>query len=211
MKESNDCDAHDNPRRLQGNNVVHESILPRIAAGDRTAVSECLDRYGGLVWSLARRMLSSSEDAEDAVQDIFVELWQKAERFTAERGSEATFIVTIARRRLIDRQRQWMRRRGREAVNDAKPDVDALPGPEQKSFAEISEEAAVAKECLKGLRQDERQVLELSIYHGCSQSAIAQHTGLPLGTVKTHARRGMQKLRTCVGESTHAVAKRTAT
>ena len=167
-----------------------EPILKRIANGDSAAVAECLDQYGGLVWSLARRMLGSAEDAEDVVQEIFVELWQKADRFEPQRGAEATFIVMVARRRIIDRQR----RAGRALVAAALPEDGQADAP-QPCFAEIYEEAAVAKACLAELKPDERRVLELSIYHGLPQATIADNTGLPLGTVKTHARRGLIRLR----------------
>ena len=76
-------------------------ILNRIAAGDPDAVQECLDQFGGLVWSLARRLTSSESDAEDAVQEIFVEIWRKAERYDPSIASESTFIAMLARRRLI--------------------------------------------------------------------------------------------------------------
>ncbi|HTK36951.1 MAG TPA: sigma-70 family RNA polymerase sigma factor, partial [Pyrinomonadaceae bacterium] len=82
-----------------------QAILQRIAAGDRTAVQDCLDTYGGLVWSIARKMLRSNEDTEDAVQEIFVDIWKNAERYDDAQSSETTFIAMIARRRLIDRIR----------------------------------------------------------------------------------------------------------
>ena len=78
------------------------SVLPSVAAGDRSAMESCLQRYEGLVWSLARRMLGESSEAEDAVQEIFIELWRSAGRFDPDEGSEATFVATIARRRLVD-------------------------------------------------------------------------------------------------------------
>ena len=87
-----------------------ESTLQRIAAGDGASVQECLDRYGGLVWSIARRLAPTAQDAEDAVQEIFLDVWRNAGRFDPEIGSEATFIATIARRRLLDQRRRASRR-----------------------------------------------------------------------------------------------------
>ena len=170
------------------------SILARIAGGDRSAVADCLDRYGALVWSLAKQKLPTLADAEDAVQDIFVELWQKADRFDSRLSSEATFIVMVARRRLIDRQR----RRARKPLH-ASLENEQLNVPDRLravgTYAEIDEEAARAKECLQELKTDERRVIEMAVYHGLSQSTISEKTGIPLGTVKTHARRGLLKLR----------------
>src|SRR5829696_165972 len=76
---------------------VPEPLLHRIAAGDSAAVEEFLDRYGGLVWSLARRFTSNRQESEDAVQDVFIELWRKAPRYDASLSSEATFVAMIAR------------------------------------------------------------------------------------------------------------------
>ena len=89
-----------------GISAVPQTILQRIAGGEAVAVNECLETYGGLVWSLARRFCPKHEDAEDAVQDTFVDIWRNAERFDPEIASEATYITMIARRRLIDRYRR---------------------------------------------------------------------------------------------------------
>ena len=146
------------------------------------------------MWSLAKRKLSTHTDAEDAVQDIFVELWQKADRFDPKLSSEATFIVMVARRRLIDRQRRQARAPEQASLDtDGVNLTDELDGA--PTFAEVNDEAAKARACLGQLKDDERRVIEMSIYHGMSQSNIAHKTGLPLGTVKTHARRGLVKLR----------------
>ena len=83
-----------------------DCVLPRIAAGDPAAVADCIARYGGLVWSLARRFLGNMTDAEDAVQDVFIELWKNAARYDPGLASEPTYITMIARRRLIDRKRR---------------------------------------------------------------------------------------------------------
>ena len=82
------------------------SVLQRIASGDPAAVGECIDQYGPLVWSLARRLSRTASDAEDATQEIFLDIWRSAGRFDASQGSDKVFIAMIARRRLIDRLRK---------------------------------------------------------------------------------------------------------
>ncbi len=82
-----------------------DTLLQRIAGGDRSAVAACIDTYSGLVWSLARRFLQNEADAEETVQEIFLELWEKAARFDPGVAGEVTFVSMIARRRLIDRRR----------------------------------------------------------------------------------------------------------
>src|SRR5271166_2344489 len=91
------------------------TFLERIAAGDPLAVDGCLEKYRGLVWSIARRFPGNHADTEDAVQEVFVELWRHAGRFDAAVAAESTFVATVARRRLIDRHRR--RARQPEAVS----------------------------------------------------------------------------------------------
>ena len=171
------------------------TLLQRVADADAAAVDECLGKYGGLVWSLARRMCPRHEDAEDAVQEIFVEIWRNAGKFDPEVASEATYITMIARRRLIDRYRRHRRDLDTTPLEEEAVGSDA----EHEKWTEISEEAARAREHMQQLRPEERQVLELSINHGMSQSQIAETTNLPLGTVKTHTRRGLIRLRELLG------------
>jgi RNA polymerase sigma factor (sigma-70 family) len=170
-------------------------LLPRIASGDSDAIDECIERYGGLVWSLARRLSPSVADAEDAVQEIFLDLWKNAERFREEVAGESTFVAMLARRRLIDRLRKSRRELESQPIDEMALQHAA---PTQALPAELAEEGARATACLEQLRSDERKVLELSIYHGLPQSRIAEQTGLPLGTVKTLARRGLSQLRDCM-------------
>jgi RNA polymerase sigma-70 factor (ECF subfamily) len=169
--------------------------LPRIASGDANAIDECIERYGGLVWSLARRLSASLTDAEDAVQEIFVDIWENADRFREELAGEVTFVAMIARRRLIDRLRKSRRELEAQPLDQVALEYAA---PIQTSPVELAEEGSRATKCLEGLRSDERKVLELSIYHGLPQSQIAEQIGLALGTVKTHARRGLAQLRDCM-------------
>ncbi len=171
------------------------TLLPRIAKGDTGAIDECVERYGGLVWSLARRLSPTVADAEDAVQEIFVDLWKNADRFREEVAGESTFVAMLARRRLIDRLRKSRRELESQPIDELALEY---AGPPQKLPAELAEEGSRATACLEGLRSDERRVLELSIYHGLPQTQIAEQTGLPLGTVKTHARRGLSQLRDCM-------------
>ena len=174
---------------------VSQAILKRIADGDHDAVQDCLKAYGGLVWSLARRMLRNTEEAEDAVQEIFVEIWKNAGRFDEAQASETTFVAMIARRRLIDRIRFSNRRISPDSLEDILIDPTGSPGNEMQVLIEGRE----AFRALEQLRPEQRQVLQLSIIHGLSHQEIADATGMPLGTVKTHARRGILQIREILG------------
>lgn len=186
-------------------------LLPRIASGDQTAVPECLARYGGLVWTLARRRLGNAEDAEDAVQDVFIDLWRYADRFDPGIAEEITFVAMIARRRLVDR----LRSRSRQPVTTPL-DAAAFAGAATAGDGdvgrrlELGEEARIAGEQFRGLKPEEQTVLKLAIYDSLSHAAIADRTGLPLGTVKSHIRRGLDSLRRALAARRSAVATRMA-
>jgi RNA polymerase sigma factor (sigma-70 family) len=174
---------------------VAEAILKRVAAGDPAAVQECLKTYGGLVWSLARRMLRNSDEAEDAVQEVFVDVWRNADRFDESKASETTFIAMIARRRLIDKIRYSKRRLSPDSLDD----VLLEPFTRADKTLETCVEAEQAAEAMRNLRPEQQQVLRLSIVQGMSHQEIAEATGMPLGTVKTHARRGLLQVRELMG------------
>jgi RNA polymerase sigma-70 factor (ECF subfamily) len=172
---------------------VAQAILNRIASGDKSAVEACLDTYGGLVWSLARRMCPN--DAEDAVQEIFIDIWKNAARFDAALASETTFVAMIARRRLIDR----IRKVTRQPNIDSFEDILVEPSESSDRKIQIGVEARQAAEALKELRSEQRQILHLSIIQGFSHQEIADALEMPLGTVKTHARRGLLRVREILG------------
>ncbi|MEM1167017.1 MAG: sigma-70 family RNA polymerase sigma factor [Planctomycetota bacterium] len=165
-----------------------------MAAGDAKASDLLVKRYGGLVWSLARKLSPTDAEAEDAVQDIYLSLWQSAARFDEQVASEPTFVAMIARRRLIDRQR----RRSRRPEYAVEPEQLALNRSDDDEVAlppVTGEASRAAAEAFKLLSENQQKVLRLSIYEGLSHEKIARATKMPLGTVKTHARRGLIKLR----------------
>jgi RNA polymerase sigma-70 factor (ECF subfamily) len=186
-----------------GNNRtrLERSILERIAAGDQSAVQECMDQYGALVWSLARRWTRSAADAEDATQEIFLDIWKSAGRYAPGQGSEVVFITTIARRRLID----GLRAAGRRPQTETFDEDSRVAWNEQAPDAgELAVDVATARRALDMLEPSQRDMLLLGIVGSLSHSEIATLTGKPLGTVKTQMRRGLQKVRAMLddGEET---------
>lgn len=170
---------------------LSEDLLPRVAAGDADAIQACIDRYGALIWSLARRHSPTSVDAEDGVQEIYIDLWKSADRFDGRKASETTFVAMIARRRLIDRHRHRQRRPTSDALD---PALEMVSDPQQRQI-EASADASLAARALATLAPQEKRVILLSTYQGMSHGQIADHTGIPLGTVKTYIRRGLQRVR----------------
>lgn len=174
--------------------LVGLTLLERVAAGDQAAVPALLDTYGSLVWSIARKQVGV-QAAEDVVQETFVQVWKNAERYDPEQASEATFIATIARRRAIDHQRRAGSRREVEETEEETPTNDKA-----LAAVDLSDEARVAAEAIARLRPEQQQVLQLAIVQGLTHTQIAEATKMPLGTVKSHARRGLEKVRTLIEE-----------
>jgi RNA polymerase sigma factor (sigma-70 family) len=167
-------------------------VLRRIADGDSSAVRECIERYGALVWSLSRRLSRTAADAEDATQEIFLHIWRSAHRFDESKGSEKVFIAMIARRRLIDRLRKTAAEPAVEYSGDL---FESIAGADPGTACETASEAEQAAHALAELKPEERQVLELGLLQGLTQSEISHRMALPLGTVKSHMRRGLIRVR----------------
>ena len=181
----------------RGNIRVIPSILQQVAANDQSAMDECLNRYGGLVWALVKRRCPLQADAEDVVQEVFMDIWKNAHRYDPSIAEEPTFIAMITRRRLIDRSRRQQRLVDTAPLTEVpEPASDDLPN------VEVNDKAARIREIMQQLSDDERRVIELAIDRGMSQSQIAEHIKMSLGTVKSHARRGMLRLRSLVGVAT---------
>lgn len=172
-----------------------QSLLQRVARGDAQAVQQCLDEHGPLVWALARRLCPSNADAEDVVQEIFITLWKSADQYDPALGTESTWVTTVARRKLIDLRRRVARRGPTSEVSE---DL-ASEARDQSELAAESDDAARAKQALAELKPEQRRVLELAIVHGLTYEQVAAKLALPLGTVKTHARRGLMRVRELLG------------
>lgn len=174
---------------------MYELLLRRVAAGEQAAVAQVVRQFGGLVWSLARRLSPTSADAEDAVQEIFLDVWKSAARFDPAHGSEKVFITMIARRRLIDRLRRFRTEPERADAEE----LDVLAFPETSHPGERSVDAERAAVAVGTLKPDQQRVIALAVLNGLTHSEIAAETGLPLGTVKTQMRRGLIELRARLG------------
>ena len=172
-------------------------LLDQIAKRDQGAFAELYDRYAPIVFTLVSRIVKSSADAEDLLQDIFLQIWGKSGTYVREKGSVYTWIVTISRNKAIDRMRggDQARRGGTlddhllQAVGDEGYKASPL-------FATISSEyEGFMRDGLTALSPEQRRIIEMSYYEGYTQVEISERLNVPLGTVKTRMRQGIIKLR----------------
>jgi RNA polymerase sigma-70 factor (ECF subfamily) len=168
-------------------------LLSAMSQGQIKALDILYDRYSRLVYSIAYRILNSSEEAEDITQDVFLTLWRR-NSYDPARGSLSSFLTTLTRSRAIDRLRSKNARlRVVQRLQGIVRSDSGSPSPLEQ--ASIGERSQVIRTALSQLSESERQVLEIAYYEGLSQSEIAERLDIPLGTVKSRSRQGLLKLR----------------
>ncbi len=182
-----DTEPSEDPRRL----------LRQVAGGDRDAFGRFYDRYAPLVFTFAVRLLRVRAEAEDLLQEVFLQAWHQADRYREERGSPEAWLVTITRSRGIDKLRSTRRRD--EKILPAEESAGRQVGGMVESGAAQSDAKLAVTGALGGLPEAQRRVLELAYFDGLTQSEIAARLGEPLGTVKTRMRGGLERLRGIFG------------
>ena len=176
------------------------SLIEKIMCQDELALSSLYTRLSGAVFSLALRVTRNSASAEEVLQDVFWQVWRQAPRFDSSRGSVAAWVLTIARSRALDAARSHMRTpqshtQTSEELDDCIASPDA--GPQDLLFA--AQQGSRLQTALETLDPLRRQLVSLSFYRGLTQQEIADQTGLPLGSVKSHLRRSLLTLRDALG------------
>lgn len=171
------------------------SLLYRIAHGDAAALGEFYDHHAGAVLGLLTRILRDRTEAEDVLQEVFVRVWERAHSYDAALGSPGAWLARVARNRAIDRLRSRASRP--EFADCTCPDVEtrAAGGTTPETSAFVSEQQQAVVQALATLSPEQRHLIEHAYYLGYSQSELAAHFRLPLGTVKTRIRTGMLALR----------------
>ncbi|MCP4201961.1 MAG: sigma-70 family RNA polymerase sigma factor [bacterium] len=171
-----------------------EELVERIADGDSESLSELYDRFSGMLLGLATKILGNPSDAEEVLQEVFVQVWKQASRYQRSRSSVSTWLVLIARSRSIDRlrSRNVKLRTAREAQRE-NPRIHA--SPEGLGNVLMEERHNRLARALAELPEEQREVLEMAYYRGMTQREVSEVTGTPLGTVKTRTLLAMKKLR----------------
>jgi RNA polymerase sigma-70 factor (ECF subfamily) len=175
-------------------------LLKAIAGGDDAALGQLYDRYRLILFGLLMRILNNREEAEDVLQEVFLQVWRRAKDFDENRGRPFTWLVTLARSRGIDRLRS-LASRERVAVAEANERTEEVS--DAASDAIKSERLGVVNSALADLPEDQKRPLMLAYFDGLTQSEIATKLNVPLGTVKTRMRSGMMKLREAFGKSSY--------
>ena len=171
-----------------------EGLIRRIENGDESALGVLYDRYGGLVYSVAKHILGESGAAEEVLQDIFHQLWRTASNFDSARGSLSSWLLVMARNRSIDRVRRRTPFKEEEVAESLHG-----PGLDLESAAAQNEMAVRVRAALRALPEAQRLAMELAYFEGLTQSEIAKRTGDPLGTVKTRLRTALASLKAVFG------------
>jgi RNA polymerase sigma-70 factor (ECF subfamily) len=171
-------------------------LLRQIGQGDRRSFEQLYERFSGVLFSIAYRMLNSQEAAEDVLQDVFVQIWKKAPMFDPNRGRPMTWAVTLTRNKAIDLMRSAQRRSGLHETVQRETETFSRSKDHSLFDAVASDEMwKMVRDAIAKLSKEQRQAIELAFFASMTQTEIAEHLNQPLGTVKARIRRGMLALR----------------
>jgi RNA polymerase sigma-70 factor (ECF subfamily) len=180
---------------LQPVEELQTLLLRRIAARDREALSQFYDQTARPLFAIAWQMLGNAEEAEEVIQDVFVQIWSKAEKFDESRGQAFHWALSITRNRCIDQLRA-RQRRSRVMVHPTdEHDLENTPDPASGEGVLPEQELVMIRSSVANLPDDQRQAIEMAFFSGMTHLEIAAALQEPLGTIKARIRRGMLKLR----------------
>ena len=176
--------------------VGDEALMASIQERDPEALASLYDRYSGILKSLIMGVIHNDAEADDLLQEIFMEIWNQAAHYSAQKGKPLGWIVTLTRRRSIDRLRkkQAYARAEERLQNETEQQPEAWVHNSTEDDIEISDTRRVIMGILKNLPPAQREAIDLAFYHGMSQREIAAKTGIPLGTIKTRLELGLKKI-----------------
>jgi RNA polymerase sigma-70 factor, ECF subfamily len=171
-------------------------LMEGIQRGEADALSELYDRYNGIVKALVLRVIHNEAEADDLLQEIFMEIWNQAKNFSARKGKPLGWMVTLARRRAIDglRKKQAYSRAEERLQTETEQQPEAwVQNPTENDITRGDTRELISK-VIQSLPLPQQQAIELAFFHGMSQREIAAKTNTPLGTVKTRLELGLKKI-----------------
>jgi len=172
------------------------ALLKRTGEGDRHSFEQLYDRYSGILFSTAYRILNDQSGAEDVLQDVFIQIWEKAPLYDRSRGKPLTWAVTMTRNKAIDRLRSVNRRSRLQGEMERQVSIfDDFSDRSSLDEVESAENSQLIRQGVRQLSKEQRQAIELAFFSGMSQSEIAEAIGEPIGTIKARIRRGMMRLK----------------
>lgn len=172
-----------------------EALLHRIARGDRGAMEELYDQYSALLFSIAMKVLGDIGEAEEVLQEVFVQVWQKPDRFNHQLGSATSWLACVTRNRAIDRIRSRQNRQRLSETLHAEDSPGLAIFTDDANPALDPEAAAAVRRALNDLPPEQSQAIQMTFFGGLTHQETAAALGEPLGTIKARIRRGMLKLR----------------
>jgi RNA polymerase sigma-70 factor (ECF subfamily) len=176
-------------------------LLRRIAQRERSAFEDLYSRYVNILYASALKFVKEDADAQDVVQDVFIQIWDKAKLYDPAKGKPLTWALTLTRNRAIDRIRAIQRRTRLRDEFEQETFVDESAGVrEALSGVDASEKGQILRKAVSQLSPQQKKVIELAYFGGLTQTEIAEKLGEPLGTVKARARRGLLKLKELLGD-----------
>ena len=172
------------------------NLMLGIQSGDADALSQLYDRYNGIMRALILRIIHNETEADDLLQEVFMEIWNQAKNFSAEKGKPLGWMVTLTRRRAIDALRKKQAYARAEERLQAEPERQPLAWVENATEKDIEagDTRVLMAKVINSLPEAQQQVIELAFFRGMSQREIAFHTNIPLGTVKTRLELGLKKI-----------------
>ncbi len=181
---------------LEAGEPTDLELMRGIQEEDPEALSKLYDRYNGIIKALILRVVHNEAEADDLLQEIFMELWNQAKNFSAQKGKPLGWMVTLARRRAIDglRKKQAYMRAGERFQNETEQQPDAWVHNATEKEINLSDTRVLIRKVINSLPPAQQEAIDLAFFRGMSQREIAAKTNTPLGTVKTRLELGLKKI-----------------